>query len=252
MRKIALITGATSGIGKATAETLASHGYDIIITGRRTDLLNSLAETIKNDTGAEVVTLTFDVRDLNLVEKAIDSLSGKWADIDLLVNNAGLAVGIEPIHQGIIDDWERMIDTNIQGLLYISRKISPRMVARKSGHIINVSSVAGHEIYPNGAAYCGSKHAVKAITKAMRMDLLPYGIKVSSVSPGMVDTEFSLVRFKGDQVRADNVYKGLTPLYANDIAETILFIATRPATVNIEDMIILPTDQASTRDFRRR
>ncbi len=252
MRKIALITGATSGIGKATAETLASNGYDIIITGRRTDLLNSLAETIKNDTGAEVVTLTFDVRDLNLVEKAIDSLSGKWADIDLLVNNAGLAVGIEPIHQGIIDDWERMIDTNIKGLLYISRKISPRMVARKSGHIINVSSVAGHEIYPNGAAYCGSKHAVKAITKAMRMDLLPYGIKVSSVSPGMVDTEFSLVRFKGDQVRADNVYKGLTPLYANDIAETILFIATRPATVNIEDMIILPTDQASTRDFRRR
>ena len=252
MRKIALITGATSGIGKATAQTLASNGYDLIITGRRNDLLNTVAETIKSETGAQVITLSFDVRDLNQVEIAIDSLLGKWADIDLLVNNAGLAVGIEPVHEGVIDDWERMIDTNIKGLLYISRKISPRMVARKAGHIINISSVAGHEIYPNGAAYCGSKHAVKAITKSMRMDLLPYGIKVSSVSPGMVDTEFSLVRFKGDKARADNVYKGLTPLYANDIAETILFIATRPASVNIEDMIIMPTDQASTRDFRRR
>ncbi len=199
MRKIALITGATSGIGKATAQTLASNGYDLIITGRRNDLLNTVAETIKSETGAQVITLSFDVRDLNQVEIAIDSLLGKWADIDLLVNNAGLAVGIEPVHEGVIDDWERMIDTNIKGLLYISRKISPRMVARKAGHIINISSVAGHEIYPNGAAYCGSKHAVKAITKSMRMDLLPYGIKVSSVSPGMVDTEFSLVRFKGDR-----------------------------------------------------
>ena len=252
MRKIALITGATSGIGRATAQILASNGYDLIITGRRVELLNTLSQSIINETGAEVISLHFDVRDLNQVEKAIDSLSGKWADIDLLVNNAGLAVGIEPVHEGVIDDWERMIDTNVKGLLYVSRKISPRMVTRESGHIINVSSVAGHEIYPNGAAYCGSKHAVKAITKAMRMDLLPYGIKVSSVSPGMVDTEFSLVRFKGDKVRADTVYKGLTPLYANDIAETILFIATRPAHVNIEDMIIMPTDQASTRDFRRR
>jgi len=252
MRKIALITGATSGIGKATAQILASNGFDLIITGRRTELLNSLSESITQAIGADVISLSFDVRDQNKVQNAIDSLYGKWIDIDLLVNNAGLAVGIEPVHEGVIDDWERMIDTNVKGLLYLSRIISPRMVARASGHIINISSVAGQEIYPNGAAYCGSKHAVKAITKAMRMELLPYGIKVSSVSPGMVDTEFSLVRFKGDQNRADNVYKGLTPLYAEDIAEAILFIVNRPPHVNIEDIVIMPTDQASTRDYRRR
>ncbi len=252
MRKIALITGATSGIGKATSQILASNGFDLIITGRRADLLKSLTEEITNKTGAEVISRCFDVRDLKKVEEAINSLTGKWADIDLLVNNAGLAVGIEPVHEGVIDDWERMIDTNVKGLLYVSRLISPIMVARKSGHIINISSVAAHEIYPNGAAYCGSKHAVKAITKAMRMELLPFGIKVSSVSPGMVETEFSLVRFKGDQERADNVYKGLTPLYAQDIADSILFMATRPPHVNIEDLVIMPTDQASTRDYRRR
>jgi len=252
MRKTALITGATSGIGKATAQILALNGYDLIITGRREELLHSLAGSITKDTGAEVITRCFDVRVLNQVDEALDSLTGKWADIDLLINNAGLAVGIEPVHEGVIDDWERMIDTNIKGLLYISRKISPRMVARKSGHILNVSSIAGHEIYPNGAAYCGSKHAVKAITKAMRMELLPFGIKVSSISPGMVDTEFSLVRFKGDQDRADNVYKGLTPLYAADIAEAILFMVTRPAHLNIEDLVIMATDQASARDYRRR
>ena len=252
MRKIALITGATSGIGKATAQILASNGYDLIVTGRREELLNELSENLINDTGAGVLSLCFDVRDLTQVEKAIDSLTGRWSDIDVLINNAGLAVGIEPVHEGVIDDWERMIDTNIKGLLYLSRIISPRMVARQSGHIINVSSVAGHEIYPNGAAYCGTKHAVKAITKAMRMELVPFGVKVSSISPGMVDTEFSLVRFKGNQERADNVYKGLTPLYATDIAEAILFMVTRPAHVNIEDLAIMSTDQGSTRDYRRR
>ena len=252
MRKIALITGATSGIGKATAQILASNGYDLIITGRREELLNELSENLMSETGAEIISLCFDVRDLNQVEKAIDSLTGRWSDIDLLVNNAGLAVGIEPVHEGVIDDWERMIDTNIKGLLYLSRIISPRMVAKESGHIINISSIAGHEIYPNGAAYCGSKHAVKAITKAMRMELLPFGVKVSSISPGMVDTEFSLVRYKGNRERADNVYKGLTPLYAPDVAEAILFMVTRPAHVNIEDMVIMPTDQASARDYRRR
>ncbi len=252
MRKTALITGATSGIGKATAQILASNGFDLIITGRREELLTPLKKSIAEDTKAEVISLCFDVRDLNQVEKAINSLTGRWADIDLLVNNAGLAVGIEPVHEGVIDDWERMIDTNVKGLLYISRLISPRMVARMSGHIINISSIAGHEIYPNGAAYCGSKHAVKAITKAMRMELLPFGVKVSSISPGMVNTEFSLVRFKGDRERADNVYKGLTPLYATDIAESILFMVTRPAHVNIEDLVIMATDQASTRDYRRR
>lgn len=252
MRKLALITGATSGIGKATAQILASNGYDLIITGRREELLHELSENLINDTGAGVLSLCFDVRDLTQVEKAIDSLTGRWSDIDLLINNAGLAVGIEPVHEGVIDDWERMIDTNIKGLLYLSRIISPRMVARESGHIINVSSVAGHEIYPNGAAYCGTKHAVKAITKAMRMELLPFGVKVSSISPGIADTEFSLVRYKGNKERADNVYKGLTPLYAPDIAEAILFMVTRPAHVNIEDLVIMATDQASTRDYRRR
>jgi len=252
MRKLALITGATSGIGKATAQILASNGYDLIITGRREELLNELSENLIRDTGAEVHSLCFDVRDLNQVEQAIDSLTGRWSDIDVLINNAGLAVGIEPVHEGVIDDWEKMIDTNIKGLLYLSRIISPRMVAKECGHIINVSSIAGHEIYPNGAAYCGTKHAVKAITKAMRMELVPFGVKVSSISPGMVDTEFSLVRFKGNQERADNVYKGLTPLYAPDVAEAILFMVTRPAHVNIEDLVIMATDQAGPRDYRRR
>lgn len=252
MRKIALITGTTSGIGKATAQILAVNGYDLIITGRREELLNELSASIRNETKAEVVSLCFDIRDRNQVDKAIDSLTGKWKNVDLLINNAGLAVGLEPVSSGVVDDWDRMIDTNVKGLLYISHKISPRMIAKGSGHIINVSSIAGHEVYPNGAAYCGSKHAVQAITKAMRMELLQYGIKVSVISPGMVDTEFSIVRFKGDKERADNVYKGLTPLYAPDIAEAILFMVTRPVHVNIDEMIIIPTDQASARDYRRR
>ena len=252
MKKIALITGATSGIGMATAQILAINGYDLIITGRREELLNDLTVKITNDTDAEVLSLCFDVRDLNQVEKAINSLTGKWKSIDVLVNNAGLAVGLEPVYSGVVDDWDRMIDTNVKGLLYVSRLVSPIMVANKSGHIINLSSIAGHEAYPNGAAYCASKHAVQAITKAMRIELLAYGIKVSSISPGMVDTEFSLVRFKGDEKKAENVYKGLTPLYAIDIAEAILFMVTRPKHVNIDDMLIMPTDQASARDFRRR
>ena len=252
MKKIALITGATSGIGKAIAQILTLNGYDLIITGRREELLNNLSESIRKETESEVITLCFDVRDLSQVEKAIDSLTGKWKNVDLLINNAGLAVGLEPVNSGVVDDWERMIDTNVKGLLYVSRKISSRMVARESGHIINLSSIAGREVYANGAVYCGSKHAVEAITKAMRIELLPFGIKVSSISPGMVDTEFSTVRFKGDKERADNVYKGLTPLYAQDIAEAILFMATRPKHVNIDELVIKPTDQASARDYRRR
>ena len=252
MKKLALITGATSGIGKATALLLASNGFDLIITGRREELLNELTNTLRNDTEADVISLCFDIRDSDEVKTAVTSLTGKWENIDLLVNNAGLAVGLEPVYSGVIDDWERMIDTNVKGLLYISRLISPGMVARESGHIINISSIAAHEVYPNGAAYCGSKHAVKAITKTMRIELLPFGVKVSSISPGMVDTEFSTVRFKGDQQRADNVYKGLTPLYAADIAEAILFMVTRPKHVNIDEIIIMPTDQGSARDYRRR
>ena len=252
MRKIALVTGATSGIGNAASILLASNGYDLIVTGRRESLLNDLVKRIITETGSEILSLCFDVRDQDQVEKAVDSLTGKWKNIDLLVNNAGLAVGLEPVQSGVVDDWERMIDTNVKGLLYMSRKISSTMVARESGHIINLSSIAGHEVYPNGAAYCASKHAVQAITKTMRIELLPFGVKVSSISPGMVDTEFSIVRFKGDGLRAENVYKGLTPLYAQDIAEAILFMATRPDHVNIADLIIMPTDQASARDFRRR
>lgn len=252
MKKTALITGATSGIGKAIAQILASNGYNLIITGRRQELLDDLSLWISNETEAQVVSLCFDVRDLNQVEKAIDSLTGEWENIDLLINNAGLAVGLEPVHSGVVDDWDRMIDTNVKGLLYISHKISPRMVAKKAGHIINLSSIAGHEAYPNGAAYCASKHAVQAITKAMRIELLPFGVKVSSISPGMVDTEFSIVRFKGDKEKADNVYKGLTPLDARDIADSVLFMVTRPKHVNIDELIIMPTDQASARDVRRR
>jgi len=252
MKKIALITGATSGIGMATAQILAINGYDLIITGRREGLLNDLTVKITNDTDAEVLSICFDVRDLNQVEKAINSLTGKWKSIDVLVNNAGLAVGLEPVYSGVVDDWDRMIDTNVKGLLYISRLVSPIMVANKSGHIINLSSIAGHEAYPNGAAYCASKHAVQAITKAMRIELLPFGVKVSSISPGMVETEFSKVRFKGDEAKAENVYKGLTPLYAIDIAEAVLFMVCRPSHVNIDELIIMPTDQASARDFRRR
>jgi 3-hydroxy acid dehydrogenase / malonic semialdehyde reductase len=252
MKKIALITGATSGIGKATTQILALNGYDLIITGRREELLNDLSANIRKETDAEVLSLCFDVRELKQAEDAINSLTGKWENINVLINNAGLAVGLEPVYSGVVDDWDRMIDTNVKGLLYISRLVSPRMVANESGHIINLSSIAGHEVYANGAAYCASTHAVQAITKAMRIELLPFGIKVSCISPGMVDTEFSKVRFKGDEARAESVYKGLTPLYAIDIAETILFMVTRPKHVNIDEMVIMPTDQASARDFRRR
>lgn len=251
MRKIAFITGATSGIGKATARIIALNGFDLIITGRRKELLDKLADSLQNETGADVLKLNFDVRSLPQVEEAIETLEGKWRNISLLINNAGLAVGLGPIHTGVTDDWDRMIDTNVKGLLYVTRKITPGMVERRSGHIINISSIAGREAYPNGAAYCASKHAVQAISHAQRIELLPFGIKVSSICPGMVDTEFSLVRFKGDKEKADSVYKGLTPLYAEDIAETILFMVTRPSHVNIDDILIMPTDQASARDYQR-
>jgi NADP-dependent 3-hydroxy acid dehydrogenase YdfG len=251
MKKIAMITGATAGIGKATAILLASNGYDIIITGRREKLLTELVSEIKNNSESDVLTLCFDVRNKEEVDNNLNNIKGKWAGIDLLVNNAGLAVGLEPVHDGVVDDWERMIDTNIKGLLYVTRKISSQMVNRRSGHIINVSSIAGKEAYPYGAVYCGTKHAVSAITKAMRIELVEYGIKVGSICPGMVDTEFSDVRFKGDKEKADSVYKGLTPLYAEDIAETILFMANRPPHVNIDDVLIMATNQASARDIKR-
>jgi len=245
MNNVALVTGATAGIGKATALLLARNEYDIILTGRRNDRLELLEEEIRAKTPADVLTLCFDVRNREEVEKQISALTGKWKEITVLVNNAGLASGLDYIHEGDIDDWERMIDTNIKGLLYISRAVTPGMVERKHGHIINISSIAGKEVYEKGNVYCGTKHAVDALTKGMRIDLVEHGIKVTSIDPGMVETEFSVVRFHGDQEKADSVYKGFIPLYAEDIAEAILFAVTRPAHVNINDMLIMPTAQAS-------
>ncbi len=246
MKKIAFITGATSGIGKATALMLAENQFNIIITGRRKNLLDALKKEIKNKYNSEALSLNFDIRKNDQVIKAIDSLPDNWKKIDVLINNAGLAAGLEPVQNGELDDWETMIDTNIKGLLYISRKIMPIMIQRGSGHIINIGSIAGKEVYIKGNVYCATKHAVDAITKGMRIDLLNHGIKVTLISPGMVETEFSIVRFKGDMENAKKVYDGFTPLYAEDIAEAVLFAVTRPAHVNINDMLIMPTAQANT------
>ncbi len=245
MNKTALITGATAGIGEATALLLAKNGYNIIITGRRGSRLEQLKKKIESETKAEVLSLTFDVRKLPEVKQAISSLDKKWKQIDVLVNNAGLSVGLSHIDKGEIDDWERMIDTNIKGLLYVTREVSPLMVERKSGHIINIASIAGKEVYDGGNVYCATKHAVDALSKSMRIDLLHDNIKVTNIAPGMVETEFSIVRFKGDKERADKVYQGLTPLFAQDIAEAILFVVTRPEHVCINDMLIMPMAQAA-------
>lgn len=246
MNKIALITGATSGIGRATANTLSQNSFDVIITGRRKELLEDLEKEIKKKSSNKVYILNFDVRNLEEVDQAIDSLPKEWKNIDVLVNNAGLAVGLNHIDEGVIDDWERMIDTNVKGLLYMSRKVLPIMTARKSGHVINIGSTAGKEAYENGNVYCGTKHAVDAITKGMRIDLLKHKIKVTAINPGMVETEFSVVRFKGDIEKAEKVYQGFTPLYGKDIADAILYVVTRPEHVCINDMIITATAQANS------
>jgi 3-hydroxy acid dehydrogenase / malonic semialdehyde reductase len=250
MKKIVLITGATSGIGEATALLLAENNFDLIITGRRSDRLALLQKKI-GQTPAKVYSLNFDVRNREETEKAIKSLPPEWQRIDILINNAGLAVGLSGINDGVPDDWDRMIDTNIKGILYISRITSAKMMERKSGHIINISSIAGKETYPMGNVYCATKHAVQSLTKGMRLDFLNHGIKVTSVCPGAVDTEFSLVRFKGDDQKAKKVYEGFKPLSARDIAETILFVITRPEHVNIDDILVMPTAQAYSRDFNR-
>lgn len=252
MKPIVLITGATSGIGEATALLLAKNNFNLIITGRRLERLILLQQKIQQESNSEVFVLNFDIRNLNENENAINNLPAEWQNVDILINNAGLAAGYSPFQEGNIDDWERMIDTNIKGLLYITRLITPKMIERGKGHIINISSIAGKETYPFGNVYCASKHAVQSITKGLRIDLLKHGIKVSSVSPGAVETEFSLVRFNGDKNKAKQVYKGFTPLFAQDIADTILFIVTRPKHVNIDDVLIMPTDQAYSRDFNRR
>ena len=218
MNKIALITGATSGIGQATALKAAEAGFDVIITGRRNDRLQELAESIRQK-GADVLPLAFDIRQSGEVETAIRNLGGKWRDISVLVNNAGLAVGVAPIQEGVLDDWERMIDTNVKGLLYITRAVAPLMIARNTGHIVNLASIAGKEVYPGGNVYCATKHAVDALSRAMRTDMLKHHIKVTNIAPGMVETEFSIVRYKGDKEAADKVYQGMTPLTNEDIAE---------------------------------
>jgi 3-hydroxy acid dehydrogenase/malonic semialdehyde reductase len=252
MNPITLITGATAGIGRATALLLAKNDFDIIATGRRSEKLEALEEEIRSRTSADVITLAFDIRNADAVNEAYSRLSGKWLQVDVLVNNAGLAAGLSRIHEGDPDDWEQMIDTNIKGLLYITRLISPGMVERRKGHIVNIGSIAGKQAYDSGNVYNATKFAVDGLTRAMRIDLVEYGIRVTAIHPGAVETEFSLVRFKGDHRKAEKVYKGFTPLYAEDIAEAILFAVTRPPHVNIDDMLIMSTAQASaTRIYRK-
>ncbi len=246
MEKIALITGATAGIGEATAKKFAETGYDLIITGRRKERLEQLKKDLERNSNVKVWALCFDVRDKEAVTKMLNSLPDPWKNIGVLVNNAGLAVGKDPIQEGKIDDWERMIDTNIKGLLYITRTVTPWMVERKKGHIINVASIAGKEVYPAGNVYCATKHAVDALSRAIRLDLVEHGIKVTNIAPGLVETEFSVVRFKGDQDQADKVYEGYKPLLAEDIADVIWFTASRPAHVNIADVLITATAQANS------
>lgn len=241
MKPIALITGATSGIGEATARLLAKN-YSLIICGRRTDRL----ERLKSELNTEVHTLSFDVRNREEVFSALDSLPENWTSVQVLINNAGNAHGLSKIQDGDVDDWDAMIDINVKGLLYVTKSILPGMVKRNSGHIINIGSIAGVEVYPNGNVYCASKHAVDAITKGMRMDLNGTNIRICSIDPGLVETEFSEVRFKGDADRAKSVYEGFEPLKAIDLAETIEFVLSRPQHVNIADMLIFPTAQASS------
>lgn len=243
--KIALITGATSGIGKACAEIYAQNGFNLIITGRRSDRLAALKEQLENEYAIKVQTLCFDVRNRNEVKNHLQSLPKDWKKIDILINNAGLSRGFDPIQNGNLDDWESMIDTNIKGLLYVSKIVSNWMIPFKSGHIFNIGSIAGKEVYANGNVYCATKSAVDALNKAMRIDLLPYGIRVTGIHPGAVETEFSKVRFHGDEEKAAKVYDGYEPLIAKDIAETIYFVSSRPNHVNINDLVIMPTAQAS-------
>ncbi|AYN65900.1 SDR family NAD(P)-dependent oxidoreductase [Euzebyella marina] len=247
--KTVLITGATSGIGRATAILFAVKGFNLILCGRRQERLDVLQTELGKKTN--VHTLNFDVRDKDSVFEAINSLPPEFSQIDVLINNAGNAHGLDPIEHGNEEDWDAMLDINVKGLLYVSKAIIPKMVELKSGHIINIGSTAGKEVYPKGNVYCASKHAVDAITTGMRMDLNPHGIKVGAVNPGAVETEFSNVRFKGDDERADAVYNGFDPLVAEDIAETLLFVVTRPAHVNIADLIITPTAQASATIFNK-
>jgi hypothetical protein len=252
MNKIIMITGATAGFGRATAVQFAKNGFDIIITGRRKERLDELEKELLTYGRIRVLSLNFDVRDREEVATVISNLPEAWKAIEILVNNAGLAVGMDHIDKGNIDDWERMIDTNIKGLLYITRAVSPLMVARNRGHIFNIGSIAGKESYENGNVYCASKSAVDSLSRAMRIDLLKNNIKVTHIAPGMAETEFSIVRFKGDKERADAVYKGIDPLNGKDIADIIYFCATLPEHICINDLVVTPTQQAGVNHNYRR
>jgi 3-hydroxy acid dehydrogenase / malonic semialdehyde reductase len=249
MKRIALVTGATSGIGEATARLLATNQFNLILTGRRPERLKEVAAELSAHTG--VTTLEFDVRNLQEVEQAIRSLPPEWSEIDVLVNNAGNAHGLDPIQKGKLSDWDAMIDINVKGLLYVSNEVIAGMVKRERGHIINIGSLAGKEVYPQGNVYCASKSAVDALTQGMRMDLNPFNIKVTSINPGLVETEFSLVRFKGDEEKAKAPYRGMTPLRAVDIADIILYTLNAPAHVVLADITVLPTAQASATIVKR-
>ncbi len=252
MAKIALITGATAGIGEACAQMFAREKYNLILTGRRLDRLEKLAASLNKKYDTEVAVCAFDVRDREQVTSNLENLPAKWKKVDVLINNAGLSQGLDPIQNGSLDDWDTMIDTNIKGLLYVSKVVSNWMIANGKGHIVNLGSIAGKEVYPNGNVYCATKAAVDALSKGMRIDLLSHGIKVTAIHPGAVETEFSEVRFHGDKERAKKVYDGFEPLIANDIAETIWFVVTRPKHVNINDMLIMPTAQATAAIINRK
>ena len=250
--KIAFITGASAGIGKACAELFAKNGINLILTARRIDRIKSLASSLEKKYGIKTAALKLDVRNFDEVKDAISSLNGEMKQVDFLINNAGLARGFSKIHEGDISHWNEMIDTNVKGLVFVTKQVLPLMVNRKSGHIINIGSTAGHEVYPMGNVYAATKYAVKALTQSIRLDVLDTGIKVSSVDPGMVETEFSLVRFSGDEEKAKNVYKGIKPLDAKDVAESVLFCLSRPENVNINEIVLTPKYQASSTQVIRK
>jgi serine 3-dehydrogenase len=250
--KIVFITGASSGIGRSCARAFAAQGTKLILAARRAERLEELAAGLKTEHGSTIHILKLDVRDANAVEQAMSGLPPKWRAIDVLVNNAGLSRGLAKLHEGKLQDWDEMIDTNLKGLLYVSRAVIPGMVARGRGHVINIGSIAGHEVYPLGNVYNATKFGLKALTKGLRLDLVGTGLRVTSVDPGMTETEFSLVRFRGDGERAGKIYQGFTPLTPDDIADAVVYCATRPAHVDVAEMIVMPTDQASTTVIHRK
>jgi len=252
MNKIVMVTGATAGFGEAIAHEFAKNKYDLIITGRRADRLKKLKKVLEDKYQVNVLDLQFDVRQREETQKTLSLLESKWQQIDVLVNNAGLASGLSSIQEGDIDDWEKMIDTNVKGLLYVTRCIAPMMIKNKKGHIINIGSIAGKEVYANGNVYCATKHAVDSLTKATRIDLLPHGIRVTGICPGMAETEFSIVRFHGDEEKAKKAYQGFQPLTAADIADVVYYAASRPAHVNISDVVIMPLAQANAGTVNRK